>query len=310
MQEKIFIARSTPVGPRFSAAIALSLLASACTAPRSVLHSPDALAKGRWQAGANMDINIPTQTAKSMYGGLDKGVEALYERVARDTVAAITADSLNDFAEALVAYSVDPLSAQTGLFLRYGMLSHFDGGYHFSGGAHAFEVRWQFLGPAAGDTVAGSPWRGSVGLQYGWQSFELPSVLGKLQKILSYEFKRKDILVPLMLGKPFGAQGRYGSFAFGGAYNLAFIEYGSSMLKLVERKADGSTQAFAPLSGKKSISSYGAFANIRGGYRWVYLVGSMSAYWQDYGEFRLFGGKTAALSGWTYLPSAALEFRF
>jgi hypothetical protein len=295
---------------RIAFAGALSLLASACTAPRSILHSPDALAKGRWQAGANMDFNIPTQTAESMYGGLENGVEALYDRVARDSVAAITADSLNDYAEALVAYSIDPLSAQTGLFVRYGILSHFDGGYHYAGGAHAFDLRWQFLGPAAGDTVAGSPWRGSVGLQYGWQSFELPSILGKLQDILSYEFKRKDILVPLILGKPFGAHGRFGSFAFGGAYNLAFIEYGSDIFKLVERKADGTTQAFAPLRGEKVISSYGGFTNIRAGYRWVYLVGSMAAYWQDYGDFELFGGRTAALSGWTYLPSLALEFRF
>ncbi len=261
-----------------------------------------------------MDFNIPTQTSEALYGSLEQGVDALYQRVSRDSVTPITADSLNGFAKALVAYSVDPLGAQTGLFVRYGILPRLDGGYHYIGGAHAFDLRWQFLGAKAADSLApgGSRWQGSVGAQYSWQSFDLPSVAGldKLQEILKFEFKRKDVLVPLIFGKPLGKHGRYGSFGLGAAYDLSFIQYGSDVLKLVERKSDGTTAAFAPLHGDKTISSYGAFANIRAGYRWVYLVGSMSAYWQDYGEFALFGGKTAKLEGWTYLPSAALEFRF
>lgn len=296
--------------PSFLAA----LLATACTAPRSVLYSPEALPRGSWQTGAEMDVNLPTATAGAMYGGLEKGVDLLLERASGDGQVPITADSLNDLAKAMVAYSLDPIGAQPSLFLRYGIRSRFDAGIRTTGQAHALDARWQFLGPSATDSATGgaSPWRGSLAVQYSWQDFEFPSVAGldKLQSLLSYEFKRKDILVPLIFGKPFGEDGRFGGFSLGAAYAVSFIEYGSSVLKLVERQSDGGTKPFAPLSGEKTISSYGAFANARAGYRWIYVAGSLACYWQDYGSFGLFGGRTVALEGWTLLPALALEFRF
>jgi hypothetical protein len=293
---------------------ALALLLGACTAPRSVLNSPEALAKGRWQAGVNVDVNLPTETSDRIYGGLEKGVDGLYERTANGAAAPITADSLNGYALALLAYSLDPLNAQTGVYIRYGFLSRLDGGYHYAGGPHAIEMRWQFLGPKADDSVAPgqSRWQGSVGAQYSWQSFQLPAVLGldKLQDMLSFELTRKNILIPVIFGKPFGPSGRYGSFGLGAAYNLSFVHYGSDVLKLVERKEDGTTADFAPLRGDKIIPSYGYFGSLRAGYRWVYLLASAAAYWQDYGRFDLFGDKSYRLRGWTYLSSCALEIRF
>ena len=299
---------------RTISAAALGLLAAACTAPRSVLQSPETLRRGRWEAGANLDFNSPTQTISALSDGMEHGVGRLYSQASSDSVVPITADSLNVFAKALVAYSVDPVSVQPGVFVRYGFWSRLDGGYHYSGGAQAVDLRWQFLGAKAGDTVAAgeSRWQGSIGAQYSWQSYDLPSIAGldKLQSLLGFEFTRKDILVPLLFGKPFGANGRYGSFAVGGVYDLGFVQYGSDIVKLVERQADGSTKAFPALHGDKTVSSYGGFANVRAGYRWVYLVASMAAYWQDYGDFRLFGGKSTHLEGWTYVPALALDFRF
>jgi hypothetical protein len=261
-----------------------------------------------------LDVNIATQTGEALYGGLEHSVNSLYDRTVGNNDVPITADSLNDLAKALVAYSLDPLSVQAGISLRYGILPRLDGGYHYFGGAQGLDLRWQFLGPLAADSLAdGAPaWQASVAAQFSWQSFDLPSIAGldKLQDLLGFEFTRKDILIPLIFGKPFGQHGRYGSFAFGGACDISFIRYGSEVLKLVERKDDGSTAAFAPLHGEKTIASYGGFADIRAGYRWVYLVGSFSAYWQDYGTFALFGGRSVDLEGWTVRPAAALEFRF
>jgi hypothetical protein len=291
-----------------------ALLAAACTAPRSVLNSPEALPKGRWQVGANMDVNLPTQTADKLYGGLKKGLDALSDKASKDGNAAVTADSLNGYVIALMAYSVDPISPQTGVFIRYGFRPGLDGGYRYSSGCHGFDLRWQFLGPLADDSAAGdaSAWRGSIGAQYSWQSFELPSVAGldKLQDLLAFEFKRKNILLPVMVGKPFGEHGRYGGFGFGLAYNLSLIDYGSDILKLMEKKSDGTTAPFPSLHGSKAISSYGGFYTLRAGYRWAYLIGSFAAYWQDYGEFELFGGRKESLAGWTFLPTLGMEFRF
>jgi hypothetical protein len=44
----------------------LALLAAACTAPRSVLQSPETLRRGKWEAGANLDFNSPTQTLSAL----------------------------------------------------------------------------------------------------------------------------------------------------------------------------------------------------------------------------------------------------
>ena len=144
--------------------------------------------------------------------------------------------------KAILAFSVDPLGSQPGIFVRYGFWPRFDGGYHRNGGANAFDLRWQFLGPAAADSGAdASAWSGSIGAQYASQGFELPSTLGldKLQDIIGYEFSRKDILVPLIFGKGFGGGSRYGGFALGLAWNLAFIEYDTKVRKLVERLDNG-----------------------------------------------------------------------
>lgn len=295
---------------RLASAAALTFVIS-CTAPRSVVNSPDALPKGSFQAGMGLDVNVPTATATALYGGLESGIGALYDQATKNGTAPITADSLNDYAKALIAYSLDPLGTQYSLYVRYGFFKGVDAGYRWSGGAHALDARWQFMGPLADDTL-GTGWRGSIGLQASTQSFELPSAFGldKLQSLLKYEFNRKDILIPISFGKPFGKRGRFGGFALGAAYDLGLVEYDSQVLDLVEKMDDGTTRAFAPLHGERAISSYGVFANLRGGYRHVFLTAAFAMYYQDYGEYELFGGKKESLSGMTFLPSFAVETRF
>lgn len=292
--------------------LALALFAAGCTGPRSILHSPDATPKGDWRVGGGMDVNLPTQTSKALYGGLEGGIDGLYSRVkGSDSTVPITADSLNDLTKALIAYSIDPLGAQPTLFVRYGAWRRMDAGYRFAGGVHAFDARYQFLGPVAGDAAGNTrAWRGSLAVQYSSQSFELPSLMGKLQETLRYEFKRKDVLFPLIFGKPIGADGRYGSFGIGAAYNLALIEYDSEILKLVERVDTGAVRPFENLRGDRLIHSFGGFANARLGYRHVFALASFALYKQDYGTFKLFGGEKAELAGWTLMPSLGLEFLF
>ncbi|HLP42748.1 MAG TPA: hypothetical protein VK465_14660, partial [Fibrobacteria bacterium] len=207
----------------------------------------------------------------------------------------------------LIAYSLDPLGAGVSFHARYGVWDRLDAGYRFAGGVHVFDTRFQFLGPLAGGADG---WRGSVAVQYSGQEYELPSFLGKLQSVLKYELKRKDILIPLIFGKPLGAGGRYGDFGLGAAYNLTFLEYDSDILRLVERVDETSTRPFDPIRGERAIHAYGGFANARLGYRWAFLVLSLAAYVQDYGSFELFAGEATELSGWTFAPSAGLELCF
>ena len=292
--------------------IAASLIAAGCAGPRAVLHSPEATPKGRWRLGGTLDANLPTQTSRSMFGGLREGIDFLHEQAKGKDSVAITADSLNDLAEALVAYSLDPIGTQPSFHARYGLLPRVDAGYRYAGGVHVFDARLQFLGPVAGagDRSAGPGWRGSVAVQYSGQDYSLPAPLDRLQALLQYEFKRKDILVPLIFGRPFGPRGDLGEFGLGAAYNLSLIEYDSKILKLVEKVDEGLTRPFADLRGERAIHAFGGFANARLGFRFVHLLASLAVYRQDYGTFGLFGGKRVALRGWTMQPSGGLEFRF
>lgn len=312
MDSLTLLARPFPLSVVTPALLALALFAAGCTGPRAILHSPEATPKGDWRMGGGMDVNLPTQTSKALYGGLEGGVNVLYDRVnGSETEIPITADSLNDLTKALIAYSIDPLGAQPTLYVRYGAWRRMDAGYRFAGGVHAFDARYQFLGPVAGDEAGGArAWHGSLAVQYSSQSYELPSILGKLQDILRYEFKRKDILIPLIFGKPLGADGRYGSFGIGTTYNLALIEYDSEILKLVEKTDGGAVRPFENLRGDRSIHSFGGFANARLGYRHVFALASFALYKQDYGTFKLFGGEQTELAGWTLMPSLGLEFLF
>jgi hypothetical protein len=281
--------------------------AAACTAPRAVLLSPEATPKGKFRFGAQMGVNMPTQTSEALYGGLEGSAKRVWDRYQHDTVA-ISADSLNDLAKALVAYSLDPLSVPAGVQIRYGLWHRLDIGYRYDGGANAFDLRYQWMGPEA---AAAPGWRGSLAFQYSSQDYTLPSVLGldKLQDLLRYEFTRKDFLFPLIVGKPLGKEGRIGSIGMGLAYDLSLVKWDSEILNLVEKLDNGETKKFEPLQGEKTISAYGAFFDFRAGYKYVFLLGSFTLYWQDYGTFELFGGKTTSLEGWTLMPTLGLEVR-
>lgn len=297
-------------GHAFSAALfALAAISfNACTAPRAVDISAETTPKHHWRVGYDVAANVPTQTSKALYGSLEEGIDRL---ISQDS-GAITAKDLDQITLALFAYSLDPLGFQPALYARFGLWDKLDMGYRYATGAHAIDLRYQFLGPLARDSIAPrNAWRGSVGLQGSTQSFDLPSFLGldKLQSLLKYEFTRRDLLFPLALGKNFGHRGDIGGFTTGAVFGYSFIEYGTSLLKWVEQKEDGSTAPFRDLQGSSSFPFYGGFVNLRLGYKYVFVVGSFSAYWQHYGRYRLYGS-TADLKGWTYIPSLGLEGRW
>jgi hypothetical protein len=292
-------------------AVMLGAIFQGCSAPRSVGLDAVATPKGHFAIGGETGFTAPTQTVRSLYGTLEDQVQDLANDQ-NDTVA-ISATELNQMVEALFAYSLDPMGARTEVWLRYGIGYDLDAGYRFASGAHAFDVRWQFLSPPQDTTKKASikGWNGSLALQYCGQSYDLPSVafLDKLQSILRYEFKRKDLLVPLIFGKTMGENGRLGSYNLGLVYNHTWITYGSEILNLVEKLDENTVRPFKDLNGEASIPSYGAFTNVRLGWSRVFLVGALAVYYQNYGKFELFGEETVELKGWTILPSLGLELK-
>jgi hypothetical protein len=289
----------------------LVLLLAGCSAPRTASWDAAATPEGRFAVEAGTGFTLPTQTASSLYGGLESQVQNLVDSE-QDSVA-VTASDMNDLMEALFAYSLDPMGPRTEAALRYGFADGLDAGYRFASGAHAFDVRWQFLGDLDAKTAVQSQrgWNGSLALQYCGQSYDLPSIafLDKLQSLLQYEFKRKDLLVPVIFGKPWGKSGDLGSYAFGAAYNHTWIEYGTAISKLVERVDENTVRKFENFQGSASVGGYGVFANTRLGWKRFYLLGAISVFYQNYGSYRLFGGETVELKGWAVTPALGFEIR-
>jgi hypothetical protein len=269
------------------------------------LYSGQTLPKGKWQASGAAVGNMPTQTTSTLFDG----VEPLIDQLDFDTLTGLTTEDMDRLVGALLMHSLDPLGMTYEFGVDYGLLDRWQAGYAYSSGTHAIHLQTQWLGPSSGDSGASTDaWRGSVAVQASQSSYEMPSVLGldKLQKILKYEFKRRDVLIPLAFGKPLGADGRYGSFATGLGFGMAWVEYGTEYLKVIQKLDAGSADAFQDLHESFSFPYYGGFFNARLGYGHAFLVSGLSVYWQDYGDFELFGSQTH-FQGWTFLPSLGLQ---
>ena len=277
----------------------------ACAGPRSVNLTPEAAPKGQFRIESDVALHLPTNTSQALYGGLEGGIKSLYNQISGGNTVAMTVDSMNGYIEAILAYALDPLGPTPGLSLHYGVLERFDVGYRRESGANAFDIRCQFLGVPG---KSGGGWKGSVALQYSSQKYEFPSFLGlnKLQDLFKLEFKRKDFLVPIAVGKEFGGGGRFGSFALGGVYDLALISYGTEYTRVIELLTN---QPFQNLRGEKKVHAFGSFATVRGGYKFIYAVASLTTYWQNYGNFVFYGNETKSWSGFTFMPSLGVEFR-
>lgn len=288
-----------------SALLAVAALIS-CSAPRQVIHSGKVTPKGHFKAGFSMEYNIPTAAVKSLYDGAEDQSHAI---TGSDTI--VFDSSFNNVLKTLTICSIDPFIPSNDFYLRYGVIDRIDIGYARGNAVNIFDARAQFLGPTG---VIGSSssrrWYGSIGIQYSWQKYELPSFLGEVQNALRYSLKRKDLLFPLALSRSFGEEERFGALSFGAVYGLSFISYQydpgivyeviSSMYQVINDVPQG----------KNTYRSFGFFATIKGGYKIIYGLAGLSLYYQDYGTFKLYKQKTASFSGVTVVPTLGIQFAF
>lgn len=282
-------------------------VAFGCAAPRSVTESGRVTPFKKARGGMNYSLNIATQTSEYMFDGLESAVDsALAKEVPVYDV------EMENLSKAAVAYSLDPIGLGMEIWLRYGVYDRFDIGYKYAAGVHALDARFQFLGPVGEEAETYDGMNASVGLQYSQQTYELPGPLGKLQSLVGYEAKRKDILVPLVISHSIGPNQLYGAFSYGVALNYTMLDYGFQPVKTIEKYAPGvvDAEAVAPLHGEASYLAYGGFFNLRLGYKHFYAVVSTALYYQDYGTFQLLDGGEVELEGWTIVPTVGLEGGF
>jgi hypothetical protein len=285
---------------------AIILLCFYCSAPRHVIHSGKVTPKGHVKLGCNGSYSLPTATIKALFSGIEGGTRRI---TGQDTI--VYDSSFNSFTKAMTIYSVDPLLLNVDFYIRYGLMERVDIGYAWNGGVHVFDARFQFLGSTG--TVRNpskEKWYGSAGIQYSGQSYELPSFLGDLQSALKYRLKRKDLLIPIAFSRSFGEEEKYGSVGFGALYSITWLTYDYAPNIVYELVA----LAYRPVAevprGTTHFSAYGAFANLKLGYRFIYGLLGLSLYYQDYGTFNLFKNETVSFNGMSIIPSLGIQFAF
>jgi peptidoglycan/xylan/chitin deacetylase (PgdA/CDA1 family) len=262
--------------------------------------------KGDVNVGIHYLGNIGSESSRSLFEGFEAAVD---EVLADDQVE--YDETVAELTRAVVAYALDPIGMAPQLSLRYGIYDHLDVGYQYAFGAHVFDGRVQFLGSTSSDEM--SMIYASIGAQYSSQTYDLPSYfkLDKLQERLGFEMKRKDILVPLTVGHPFGSRGQYGSINYGVAYGHTSLDYGFDPINVYEKYVeDVDTQPIAAIHNTKSYDSLGGFMNLKAGYQPIFVTASLALYHQEFGDFELIGGDSVHLGGWTLIPTVGIEGTF
>jgi hypothetical protein len=256
--------------------------------------------KGNFAGGFGVAYNLPSSTL----GALTSGAKDYLDHATPDTLAP-TATDFASGRDALLAYSLDPVGMTTDLGLRYGLLDNLDLQYHYTSGGHVFGLQWMAWHDAQRAL--------SLGARYSSASYELPSLVGKLQGILGYEFTRRDVLLPVAYGFELGEGGSFGSANIGAALQLSQIHYGfkpDGLYSLVDSLATPLPDV--PASDVTYLG-YGLFGNAHLGYKVLFLVPSFSAFYQDYGRYAAPNADLTTghseLSGFTAVVGLGIEIR-
>jgi hypothetical protein len=255
---------------------------------------------------------MTSNVSSAVIGALTNSVETTIKNTAEGDT--LQGNSLPDMTTALLAYSLDPIPLSIfslGVYARLGLPFRTDIGFKTSGGVKIFDCMYQFMGPTAGsDESDGSEWYGSAGVQYSGQTYELPSFLGDFQKLLGYEIKRKDILIPVVFSRGFGPDEKYGAFSTGAVYNFSMVKYKYNPT-LIYHLVETQYQEVAKVpQDEVNYSSYGLFVSGKAGYKFLYTILSLALYYQDYGEYNLLGTDKVRLSGITFVPTLSIQLAF
>jgi hypothetical protein len=301
---------------RISAAsigLGLALAATACTAPRGITTSGKVTPQGEFRLAYNQGFNVGSAPLSKAGTAVRDAASQLGGQAARgDTVR--YSGSVSNVQAAALAYLLDPVQTTADLSIRYGIVPRLDVGYKYAFGSHVFDTQYQLLGPTGSIEnpdrgAAGGTTYASIGLQYAIQRAALPSIpfLSDLNSLLGLSASRHDILIPLTISQSFGPEESVGAISYGAIYAHSWVSYGFTPSNLYNRAGTGVLPALDRQS--RNFSSYGAFLNLKLGYKYVYVVPAVSLYYQNYGDYTLLDGSTTSLSGVTVIPSLGLQFR-
>jgi hypothetical protein len=119
-------------------------------------------------------------------------------------------------------------------------------------------------------------------------------------------------LVPLIFSYGLGNEESIGAISFGLSYNFTRMNYSTTPFTYARiQDVNGVVTALntAAITESKSINSFGAFANMKIGFRYFYFVPAVAVYYQNYGTLQNFIGESFQLKGVTIVPSLGLRLR-
>lgn len=297
---------------RFVQKVCLAALAAfvvvGCTAPRSVINSGKVTTQGQVRVGVNFGGNLATSPMGQLDDIAKSAVDALSKK---DSV--VYDEQIETITKAVLAYSLDPVGPTFDFYLRYGLAKRVDAGYKYASGVHVFDTQYQFLGPTGTpDNPGVGDWYGSIGLQYAGQSADWIDkiFLNKLQPVLQFTARRRDVTVPLIFSRSLGQEEEKGHIGFGLVYNYTTVRYGFEPSRLYRKYGVDEYVELEGVMNKNSFSSFGFFVNGKLGFKYIYVLPALTVYYQDYGTYELLEGKQHSFSGLTFIPSIGLQANF
>ncbi len=211
---------------------------------------------------------------------------------------------LSDANAAIVAYAVDPIAFGPQFYLRVGVWDRLELGYTRAKGTNMFSAQGQFMGFEK-ERIEESKkrWFGSGGVQYSWNSYNLPNFFGKMQDRFGFEYKRRDFLLPFTFSYSLGPNETYGAIGFGAVVGFHRIDYSFLPDRIVNDKG----VVLKPGNHTNKFSSIGFFVNVKAGYKFVYIIPSIAVYYQQYGTYPLLDRSSLFLEGFTFVPGISLQ---
>lgn len=281
------------------------IILTSCTAPRAILESGKVTEKGHIKAGYLNHTNIPSLMTKSIRSAIQTDYTSMFEQ---DTVN--MTNSVLSLGESVVTYSLDPLSNASESFFRYGISDRLDAGIKYSG-KWCFDVQHQIVGKGDRYYFSDEKTNVSIAAQYSYEDYKLPEIAGDIQELLGYKFKRNDLLLKCIGSISFGEDEKIGYLGFGFAYNLSFVKYGfqpNFVLTYLDL-ATGNKIMEEFHMRKQIYGAYGGFINFSVGYKYAYFTMGISCFFQNFGSYYLYGGKTIYPKGFSIIPSFGIQIR-
>lgn len=277
------------------------VILASCVAPRVISNSGKVTPKGNFSGGYHTSYNISTQAGVYVKDLIVDNVESLAKK---DSIK--FDENFAKINKAAIAYQLDPISSGNEFYLKYGVYKRWDVGAKLAGNAKGLETQFQFMGPTGNvDDATEKRLYGSIGLQFSTQSQSLPSILSELQDRLGYKFNRRDLLMPLIFSYSFGNEEEYGSLSWGLAANYSIVNYSTTPVDIYNLDKT----VLIPQNYKVKYMSYGFFINAKMGFQHVFVIPSLSVFYQNYGSYKLLDGSSATFKGLTVVPGIGFRVR-